>query len=495
MADDESARRHEELTAILRANRAWIDEWAPQLCLVPEQPTILAPMLEKEENDDDDDAHGGGRAAVRYAAANPEAEAQGEGEAGTRENTAAEGAVMGEALASALDAVLVEGAMAAEAPAPAPKPACEKCGKKQWKLPNVMLACASCGRHFHMLCVALGHVPSGDWNCEECAPNKRFQPSDEQTMTLEVGTQVWAKDKKAMWAKARVLKHEVIEPVPSPPAADTSGAGAEAAEQAPGAAAAGGGGEAAANGHSEAAAGGGSGAPEGEGGAAKGEGEGAAAEGEGGTAKGEGEGAAAEDGPRARVRVRFVGFSQKFDEWILVGLGRLRPLAEGPPPKGYDAEFYLVRAILDVRKSGGRCEFLTCWEGYDDQTWEPRSSFVGAEARNKLRAFLARARGGGDPAQGMDDEAIAAAAEEEEAEAAAHAKTKKDKDSGWPLDPTPVFRWLPQTVTLPESRSWIYVGSNHPVPDGKTTFVPWLGDDDTDFVRSPPGPNPLHPEP
>lgn len=40
-----------------------------------------------------------------------------------------------------------------------------------------------------------------------------------------------------------------------------------------------------------------------------------------------------------RVRVSWRGFSKKYDEWLEVGGGRLRPLEEGPPGRdGFDDE-------------------------------------------------------------------------------------------------------------------------------------------------------------
>eukprot|EP01051_Picozoa_sp_SAG22_P034461 SAG22_NODE_15653_length_344_cov_0.669388_1_plen_57_part_10 len=38
---------------------------------------------------------------------------------------------------------------------------------------------------------------------------------------------------------------------------------------------------------------------------------------------------------------------------------------------------YVVDKILDRRKQGNRYGYLVTWKGYDDQTWEPRSSFTG----------------------------------------------------------------------------------------------------------------------
>ena len=90
----------------------------------------------------------------------------------------------------------------------------------------------------------------------------------------------------------------------------------------------------------------------------------------------------------ARVRVTFQGFAKKYDEWIEVGAGRLRPIDLGPPSKeGFEAEFYVVDYVTAQRLRRRR-EYLVKWEGYDEPTWEPRSSFVGAEAKRKLDNFL-----------------------------------------------------------------------------------------------------------
>ena len=97
----------------------------------------------------------------------------------------------------------------------------------------------------------------------------------------------------------------------------------------------------------------------------------------------------------ARVRISFVGYSSKHDEWIQVGGGRLRRLEAGPPiTSDLGDVFYVMSEVTDVRQRAGRREYLTAWEGYSDSTWEPRSSFVGCDARRKLDAFLLRARSG-----------------------------------------------------------------------------------------------------
>ena len=42
---------------------------------------------------------------------------------------------------------------------------------------------------------------------------------------------------------------------------------------------------------------------------------------------------------------------------------------------------YVVDKILKRRKKSNRYEYLVSWKGYDDQTWEPRSSFGGGAER------------------------------------------------------------------------------------------------------------------
>ena len=44
---------------------------------------------------------------------------------------------------------------------------------------------------------------------------------------------------------------------------------------------------------------------------------------------------------------RYVGFNSKFDETVVVGEGRLRPLKVGPPTKK-DADIFIVNRVLDV---------------------------------------------------------------------------------------------------------------------------------------------------
>ena len=75
-----------------------------------------------------------------------------------------------------------------------------------------------------------------------------------------------------------------------------------------------------------------------------------------------------EGAPRV-VRVNYCGFSKKWDEDIPVGVGRLRPLEVGPiETAAYENitredGLYIVEKVTDVRSRGGRCEYLTSWEG------------------------------------------------------------------------------------------------------------------------------------
>ena len=58
-------------------------------------------------------------------------------------------------------------------------------------------------------------------------------------------------------------------------------------------------------------------------------------------------------GERCSARVSFSGFSKKYDEDIIVGDGRLRPLELGPhdaatEPSSSDNNVYLVDRVLEV---------------------------------------------------------------------------------------------------------------------------------------------------
>ena len=46
------------------------------------------------------------------------------------------------------------------------------------------------------------------------------------------------------------------------------------------------------------------------------------------------------------------------------------------PSKQVEGE-YQVDKIIGRRKRGNRYEYLVTWKGYDDTSWEPRSSFTG----------------------------------------------------------------------------------------------------------------------
>ena len=143
-----------------------------------------------------------------------------------------------------------------------------------------------------------------------------------------------------------------------------------------------------------------------------------------------------------------------------------------------------------MRQRAGRREYLTAWEGYSDSTWEPRSSFVGCDARRKLDAFLLRARSGhGD--RGDDETSTAAGAE---AVGAAFVPMKGGRPRtgvargqmgrAYPRAPTPPLVALPKAVPLPHARSWVPLNQNHPVQDQPMSFVPWLGDGELDRERA-----------
>ena len=185
------------------------------------------------------------------------------------------------------------------------------------------------------------------WKCPICNP--AFSKALEGTMERSVGSRLWAQDKKGLWGKARVLGVRPARPAGGDTGGSEPSASSQPANEAP---------------PSSAAAAG---------------------------------GAAGEDaGSPEQVKVSFYGYSAKFDEWISVGDGKLRPLELGPPiVEEYANEYYVMGDVLDMRQRNGRKEYLTSWEGFALPTWEPKSAFVGDGAKRKLEVFLEalRARG------------------------------------------------------------------------------------------------------
>ena len=304
---------------------------------------------------------------------------------------------------------------------------CQVCGGVDSSQANDILLCDTCPRGFHMLCLPrpLATVPDGEWTCHICEPQKLgFTAADEHKMAWAPKLQLWAEDKKGQWGKARVV---IVKPPPRPEGDGDSGAS---------------------------------------------------------SSSGSGGGGALPKPSPITVKISFSGFSAKYDEWIEVGVGKLRPLEEGPKCKeGFGDEYYVMEEVLDRRMKNGRTEYMTTWEGWNVPTWEPKSSFVGPDAKRKLESFLLALR---DEDDGVDD---AQQQQEEDAGAAkGHAGVRGTNGAsttrgGFPCAPTPPLFMLPRVQPLPESRSWTHLSSNHPVADQQLTFVPWLGDEEMDRER------------
>ena len=333
--------------------------------------------------------------------------------------------------------------------------ACRRCGDTESTGTNAILLCDGCDAAYHMLCLPrpLATIPDGEWKCPICNP--AFSKALEGTMERSVGSRLWAQDKKGLWGKARVLGVRPARPAGGDTGGSEPSASSQPANEAP---------------PSSAAAAG---------------------------------GAAGEDaGSPEQVKVSFYGYSAKFDEWISVGDGKLRPLELGPPiVEEYANEYYVMGDVLDMRQRNGRKEYLTSWEGFALPTWEPKSAFVGDGAKRKLEVFLEALRARKQQEE-QQERALARQKlwREREAEYQAEAGTgeaaaplaarrglpphagqsggaKRDKAS-FPCEPTPNVTMLPKVAALPESRSWVHLACNHPVADRPLTFVPYLGDDE-----------------
>ena len=77
--------------------------------------------------------------------------------------------------------------------------------------PNEMLLCdgAGCGRRPTALPAAAARgVPGGEWLCPVCDRRRRRGPEDEHGLELQVGTSLWAKDKRGLWGEAIVQTAE-----------------------------------------------------------------------------------------------------------------------------------------------------------------------------------------------------------------------------------------------------------------------------------------------
>ena len=76
-----------------------------------------------------------------------------------------------------------------------------------------MLLCdgEGCEKGWHMLCLPrpLAAVPDGEWLCPVCdPPPPPWKPEDEHGLELQVGTSLWAKDKRGLWGEAIVQTAE-----------------------------------------------------------------------------------------------------------------------------------------------------------------------------------------------------------------------------------------------------------------------------------------------
>ena len=151
-------------------------------------------------------------------------------------------------------------------------------------------------------------------------------------------------------------------------------------------------------------------------------------------------------------------------------------------------------------------------------TWEPTRNFIGDEARERLNEFI-RSNGGlpyppavrkgrsgaaaSQAATHVDGDADAAADggggvgkimgsevgldvenEEDYKEEEEEEEEEEDEDEEEAPPPPPPHRRLPRVVPLPESRSWILLGSNDFVRDAPLTYIPLLGDDDDAVAKS-----------
>ena len=95
---------------------------------------------------------------------------------------------------------------------------CTVCGKADYDVhTNEILLCdgKGCERAHHMQCLPtpLGKVPEGDWFCPDCKPSVHtvWTAESEHTMELDVGTQLWARDRKGQWGAAMVLSSKTVE--------------------------------------------------------------------------------------------------------------------------------------------------------------------------------------------------------------------------------------------------------------------------------------------
>ena len=77
------------------------------------------------------------------------------------------------------------------------------------------------------------------------------------------------------------------------------------------------------------------------------------------------------------VRVHFMGWHGRYDEWVPLSRGHLSPENPGEGRDGggsdSDDDEYEVESILARRTVDGVVQYLVRWKGYgaDDDTWEP----------------------------------------------------------------------------------------------------------------------------
>lgn len=200
---------------------------------------------------------------------------------------------------------------------------CRTCGGSDTTATNEILLCDGCDAAYHMLCLPrpLPNVPEGDWFCHVCKP--RFTKEDEHTMQHGVGAQLWAQDKKGLWGKAKVVKFKsAVPPGSAAESADDDG-GAKASTSQPSKPSQ----ESSSSSSSQPAT----------------------------STADANVTSASDEGQPAHVLISFKGYSSKYDEWIPVGVGKLRPLEEGPPMNElYGDEFYVMGEVIDMRQKGGR---------------------------------------------------------------------------------------------------------------------------------------------
>ena len=79
---------------------------------------------------------------------------------------------------------------------------CHRCGVTWWELDNEMLLCdgEGCEKAFHMLCLPrpLANVPEGDWLCPACDPDTAQRQVSQLSIPLEEARRLIRQNRKAM---------------------------------------------------------------------------------------------------------------------------------------------------------------------------------------------------------------------------------------------------------------------------------------------------------